>query len=41
MKLIVVMLSIVALLASVGLAAAADDSKVKAATRQVEGGANA
>jgi hypothetical protein len=39
MKPIVVVLGIVLLLTPVGLAAAADDSKVKAATGQVESGA--
>jgi hypothetical protein len=39
MKRFVIVLSIVALIVPVGLAAAADDSKVKAATNQVEGGA--
>ena len=39
MKHVVILLSIVALLAPAGLAAAADDSKVKAATGQVESGA--
>jgi hypothetical protein len=38
MKRFVLVLSIVVLLAPVGLAAAADDSKVKAATGQVESG---
>jgi len=39
MKRFVLMLSLVILLAPAGLAAAADDSKVKAATGQVESGA--
>src|SRR5580765_4811529 len=39
MKLFVVMLGILALIVPAGLAAAADDSKVKAATNQVESGA--
>ena len=39
MKRFVLILSLVVLLAPVGLAAAADDSKVKAATGQVESGA--